>query len=304
VGRITKELWLLLFLVLIAAMLNFLAASQRMALMFYFMPTLYSAYYFGRRHATLTAFASVFLVVLLTYTDPAMFSRQVSLPFDSRWFDLTLWGGILVVSAYTMGTLYGRNQKSLQELGDGYDGLLVIVQHFLSNEKYSESHSFRIAMYSTKIAESLGLDAGTIEDVHTAALLRNMNELGISNELLYRAANLSQEDLEKSMQRRRKSPVKAQVMGGSLRRAVPILVAQQRLAQDSENTLDALIEVQVLAVAEVYDSLITGKGAQKMSPAHAQEVIMVGSGTKYDSMVVDAFMKAFGHHVKGTGAGT
>jgi len=32
-------------------------ASQRMALVFYFLPTLYSAYYFGRRHATMTACA-------------------------------------------------------------------------------------------------------------------------------------------------------------------------------------------------------------------------------------------------------
>ena len=194
--RITKELWLLMFLVLIAAVLQFLVASQRMALMFYFMPTLFSAYYFGRRHATLTAFASIFLVVLLTYTDPEMFNRQLNLPFDGRWFDITLWGGILVVAGYTMGTLYARNQKSLDELNDGYDALLVILQHVLSNEKYSEARSFRIAQYATTIAESLGLDSGSIEDVRTAALLRNVNELGITNELLYKAANLSQEDLE------------------------------------------------------------------------------------------------------------
>ena len=72
--KINPELWLLLFLVVIAAMLNFLIASQRMAVVFYFLPTLYSAYHFGRRHATLTAVASVVLVVLLAYANPAMFS--------------------------------------------------------------------------------------------------------------------------------------------------------------------------------------------------------------------------------------
>lgn len=86
--KINPELWLLLFLVVIAAMLNLLVASQRVALVFYFLPTLYSAYHFGRRHATLTAFASVSLVVLLLHTNPAMFTRKVELPFDSRWFDL------------------------------------------------------------------------------------------------------------------------------------------------------------------------------------------------------------------------
>jgi hypothetical protein len=72
VRKINPELWLLLFLVVIAAMLNFLVASQRMALVFYFLPTLFSAYYFGRRHATLTALASIILVVLLIYTNPGM----------------------------------------------------------------------------------------------------------------------------------------------------------------------------------------------------------------------------------------
>ena len=40
--KVNPELWLLLFLVAIAAMLNFLVASQPMTLMFYFLPTLYS----------------------------------------------------------------------------------------------------------------------------------------------------------------------------------------------------------------------------------------------------------------------
>jgi integral membrane sensor domain MASE1 len=63
--KIAKESILLLSLFLIAATVQFLAESLPMALCIYFLPTLYSAYYFGRRHATLTAFASVFLVVLL-----------------------------------------------------------------------------------------------------------------------------------------------------------------------------------------------------------------------------------------------
>ena len=66
--RVNKELWLILSMFVIALMLNSLVDSQRMMLSFYMMPTLGSAYLYGRRHATLTAFASVLLVVLLTMT--------------------------------------------------------------------------------------------------------------------------------------------------------------------------------------------------------------------------------------------
>ena len=300
--KTTKELFLLLFMVLIAAMINSLVASQRMAPVFYFLPTLYSAYYFGRRHATLTALGSVILVVLLTFLNPALLSHRIDhLSIDPRWFDLTVWGGILVVAGYAMGTLYERNQKSLNELKDGYEGMLVILQHFLANQKYSEAHSYRISMYATKIAESLGLDGESIEDIRMAALLRNVNELGISNEILYKAANLSQEDVEKGIQKQEKT-AKAQAMGGSLRRAIPILVAEQQLTKTGRSPAEAEIEVQVLALAEKFESLISDTRGGKMSPAQAVEAIAKGFATKYDSMIVDAFVKAFGQQAQGAGA--
>lgn len=68
--KVNPELWVLLLLVVIAAMLNFVGSSQPMTLMFYFLPTLYSAYRFGRAHATMTAVASIILVVSLTYLNP------------------------------------------------------------------------------------------------------------------------------------------------------------------------------------------------------------------------------------------
>jgi len=289
--KINPELWLLLFLVVIAAMLNFLVASQRMALMFYFLPTLYSAYRFGQRHATLTACSSVLLVVLLTYFNPSMFSRQSNLPFDSRWFDLTVWGGILVVAGYAMGSLYERNQRSMQEIKAGYDGMLVMLQQILVNEKYSEGHAYRTAMYATKIAETLGLDPNSTEDVRTAALLKNVTELGISNEILYKAANISQEELEQGISNRRKTSARAPKIGGSLRRAIPLLAEEQKLSKSGGCNADSTIELQVLAMAESYESLVHGE--RKVAPAKAQEIITRSSGKKYDSMVVDAFVKAF-----------
>jgi HD-GYP domain-containing protein (c-di-GMP phosphodiesterase class II) len=300
VPKINPELLLVLFLVAIAAMLNFLVASQHMALMFYFLPTLYSAYRFGRSHATLTACASVGLVVLLMYLNPAMFSRQVNLPIDSRWFDLTTWGGILVVAGYAMGTLYERNQKSLGELKDGYDGMLVILQQFLTNQKYSEEHSYRISMYAAQIAETLKLDSESREDIRTAALLHNVNQLGISNEILYKAANLTHEEVARGMRKRGKATSKAQTIGGSLFRVIPILVAGQQLAKTGGAAVDAPIEVQVLALAEKYESLVNGE--RKMSPAKAQDIIVRCSGKTYDSMIVDAFVKAFGQQAEGAGA--
>lgn len=300
--KINPELWLLFFLVAIAAMLNFLVASQRMALVFYFLPTLYSAYHFGRRHATLTAVASVVLVVLLAYTNPAMFSRRVDLPFDARWFDLTVWGGVLMVAGYATGTLYERNQKTLREMEDGYDSMLVILQNFLANQKYSEAHAYRISMCATKIAEAAGLDAGSVEDVRNAALLFNMKELGIADEVLCKAAQVSQEDLRHGLRNPGKSLSKAGAQGSSLCRAIPTFLAERQLRQNGSKPEDASLEVQTLLLAEEYEALTSGQKGAKMSPSQAEQEVIKRARGRYDSLIIDGFAKALGGQAAGAGA--
>ncbi len=301
VRKINPELWLLLFLVLIAAMLNFLVASQRMALVFYFLPTLYSAYHFGRRHATLTAVASIVLVVLLIFSNPAMFRRHVEMPFG-MWFDLIVWGGILMVAGYATGTLYEHNQKSLLEMEEGYDGMLVILQNFLANQKYSETHAYRISMCATKIAEAAGLDAKSLEDIRTAALLFNMKDLGISNEVLIKAAQVSQEDLRQGKKSQSKIRSKAGASGGSLRNAIPIFLTERQLRQEGGKIENAQLEVQVLAIAEEYEALTSGQRGTKLSPSQAAQEVVKRAGNRYDSLVVNGFSQAFGESSNAAGA--
>ena len=296
--KINPELWLLLFLVLIAAMLNFLVASQRMALVFYFLPTLYSAYHFGRRHATLTAVASIVLVVLLIYLNPAIFRRHLEVPLG-LWFDLTVWGGILMVAGYATGTLYERNQKTLREMEEGYDGMLAILQNFLANQKYSETHAYRISMCATKVAEAVGLDAGSVEDIRTAALLFNLKELGITNEVLIKAAQVTQEDLQAGKRKPGRVISKAGTMGGSLRRAIPIFLSERQLRQEGTKPDEASFEVQILTLAEEYEALTSGQRGAKMSPSQAGQEVIKRAANRYDSMVVEGFTKAFGGQAAG-----
>ena len=132
-SKLAKESVLLLSLFLIAATVQFFAQSLPMALCFYFLPTLYSAYHFGRRHATLTAFACVFLVVLLDFLNNLMPAHRVlSLPGE-RVFNFAIWAGVLVVVGYVMGTLYERKQAMTTDIRESFSGLLLVLQHFMAN---------------------------------------------------------------------------------------------------------------------------------------------------------------------------
>src|SRR5688572_31542745 len=72
---VNKELSLLLSIFVIALILNVVIDAQRMVLYLYTLPTVASAYLYGRRHSTLTALASVLLVTLITVTSPGIFKE-------------------------------------------------------------------------------------------------------------------------------------------------------------------------------------------------------------------------------------
>src|SRR3954470_12748633 len=110
--KVNKELLLVFSMFVIAGALNFVIDAQRMVLYVYTLPTVGSAYIYGRRHATLTAFGSVLLVMLLTMTT-GLFKESAAAPSTTTWLDLLAWGGSLIVTAYLMGTLYEHKNAQL-----------------------------------------------------------------------------------------------------------------------------------------------------------------------------------------------
>src|SRR5438105_10885790 len=140
---VNKELWLVLSMFVIALLLNVLVDAQRMLLCLYTLPTVGSAYFYGRRHATLTALASVLLIALLAVTVPQFASRLAGSGPSDLLLDLMAWGGTLVLTGYLMGTLYEHKNAQLRELRETYKGVLMLLRHFISKDEYTEHHSHR-----------------------------------------------------------------------------------------------------------------------------------------------------------------
>jgi hypothetical protein len=302
-SKIAKESILLLSLLLIAAMMQFFAQSLPMALCFYFLPTLYSAYYFGRRHATLTAFACIFLVVLLDFLNNMMPGhRVVSLP-QERLFNFAIWAGSLAVVGYVMGTLYERKQAMTTDIRESFSGLLLVLQHFMATEKLGTGENQRIVEASTRIAEVMGLGSDRIGLLRSAVLLRDLGKLGISNDILYKAADMSRDEVVASFRKSAKSDARTQAAGNSLRRVIPIIVAQQIVREQGARSVNVPLEAHILAVADAYQQSISGSNGKNMSPSQAEQEIIAGSGQRFHSGVVEAFTKILNAQAQGAGAG-
>jgi putative nucleotidyltransferase with HDIG domain len=300
--EVNKELWVLLSLFSICLLLNLVVDGQRMVLSFYTLPTLGSAYYYGRRHATLTAFGSVLLVVLMTWYNPVLFAAM-SVPSGfgfapTRWLDIMVWGGVLMVTGYSMGTLYEHKTAQIEELRETYHGVLLILRHFIAKDTYTENHSYRVSVYAATIAMSLGLPHERVEDVRAAALLHDIGKLDVSRDLLYKAARLTKEEYEQMQQHVPKGIRMLEPVGGSLRRVIPIVLAHHDKFDGTgyyPNRGDGIpLEARILSVADVFDSLTSDRPYRKaMSPFEAKDIIVKGAGTDFDPQVVAAFTDAF-----------
>jgi putative nucleotidyltransferase with HDIG domain len=296
--RVNKELWLILSMFIIAMVLNFIVDAQRMMVSFYTLPTLGSAYLYGRRHATFTAFASVLLVVLLTLS-PSTLGRAAGEPVTlGTWLDLSAWGGILIVTGYLMGSLYEHKNMQLGELRETYNGVLTLLQHFISKDEYTEHHSYRVSVYASRIAAHLRLSADRIEDVRAAGLLHDIGKLDISRDLLYKAAQFTPEEYHEMQTHVDKGVAMLETVGGSLRRVIPIVLSHHdKFDGSGYHTTrggEIPLEARIISVADVYDSLTSDRPYRKaMSPFEAKDILLKGRGTDFDPYVVDAFLEAF-----------
>lgn len=296
---VNKELWLILSMLVIGAALNYLVTGHRVVLSLYVLPTMFSAYFYGRRHAILTGVASIVLVVFLTYTKPTLFGgAQATAMESSYWFDIAAWGGILVVMGAAMGTLHERHEGRLRELRQTYHGLLLLLRQFVSKDQQTESHCYRVSVYAAKIASYMGLSSDRIEDVRAAALLHDIGKVGVTRTLLQKAARLSEEEHARARVSSKSSESAVESAGGPLRRIIPIVLAHvDKLDSDGKKTAEyeeLPLEARVISVADVYDSLTSDHPYRKaMSPFEAKGIIVRCAGSEFDPRVVDSFQRAF-----------
>ena len=294
--QVNKELWIILSILVIAGVMNYLITAKRMVIGFYAIPTVFSAYFYGRRHAVLTAFASVFLVGLLAHVNPLIFV-DIGDAYGGE-HDVVVWGGILVLTAYAMGTLHEKEKSRIEELRQTYHGLLIILKQLVCKDKSSENHSHRVSMYASEIAKYRGLSPQRIEDVRAASLLHDIGDLEVSRELLCRATELTWNEYESRGKRTRGAAAKGELVGGPVHRIVPIILSHgysyETQHYDAAVGGEIPLEARIIKVADAFDTLTTdGPGRRRVTPLEAKNIIARDSGTEFDPTVVHAFKRAF-----------
>jgi len=179
----------------------------------------------------------------------------------------------------------------------GFSMLDALVTSVDNKDRYTRRHSDDVMEYSLMIARELGLDTQTQQTIAVAALLHDVGKIGVPDHILRKPAALTPEEFEAIKQHPQ--------MGAVIVRAIPLL----------EDTLDAVqhhherwdgrgypfglkgheipLSARLMAVADAYSAMTTDRPyRQGMDPAKAVSILRDGAGTQWDSVCVDALIRA------------
>ncbi len=192
--------------------------------------------------------------------------------------------------------MMGMLDTAHQELKRHYATTISVFSNLVElREGHSAGHSRRVADIARRLARRLELDKAATKDVIFAALLHDIGQLSLSDEVLRTPFNnLIQKDREKLM--RHPKLGESVLMALEPLHGAAALIAAHHECYDGSGFPNKLageaipLGARVITVADDYDALQMGLIAPKRYTAgEARDYIVQQRDKRYDPRVVDAF---------------
>ncbi len=233
--------------------------------------------------------------------------RQGMSSFIRSFMILALFGFVmaqLVATAQTIGLLlllvpFLATRQTFQvysKLKEAYsDTVRSLVNAVEAKDVYTRGHSERVAVYSRRIAEQMGVTRLSPSQIEIAALLHDIGKLGVPNSVLSKPGSLTPEEFEQV--RSHPGTGKELLRDVSfLRDIVPLVYAHHERLDGTGypqglKDHEVSVEARVLAVADAYDAMTSERPYRSaLEPASAIRELERGAGTQFDSKVVAALV--------------
>ncbi len=195
----------------------------------------------------------------------------------------------LVGTQRTNGRLYGE----LKELLFGV--IRSLTSAIDAKDPYTSGHSERVARIAVRLAEELGLSANDRGDLYLMGLLHDVGKIGIDDTVLKKTQALTPDEY-KLIQSHVNIGVHILSDLKKLQHLLPG-VAHHHENYDGSGYPDQLkgeaipLCARILAVADGFDAMSSTRPyRRRMTPMAIDEILRKGSGTQWDSRVVDALL--------------
>ncbi|WP_019243810.1 MULTISPECIES: HD-GYP domain-containing protein [Bacillus] len=201
--------------------------------------------------------------------------------------------------------IFEKNSKQLMGLIRGImkemtaeKGLLTILADVYTHDSYIFTHSYNVTLYALAIGMELKLNPKQLEILGLGSILHDVGKMKVSQKILLKPGKLTEEEYEE---------IKTHAEEGfqilKEVNTVPLLVAhcayQHHERIDGSGYPRGLKDkdihffAKILAVADVFDAVTSNRVYRKaLLPHEGLEILYSGSGTLFDTEIIEAFRKA------------
>lgn len=265
---------------------------------------------------------TIIILSPILYSGKVVGAYEMSVPYKEiemhiiqldRIILLTIFSGLLVLFLLLLrvirnasSTLIQQNQalalksSELQEsynmLNKTYRNTIIALSNAVdARDRYTSGHSERVTKIALQIGNRLGLDDKRLQLLETAALFHDIGKVGISDDILYKAGKLTEEEYEIIKQHPR---IGVNILGSIdfLQEALPIILHHHERFADggypSNISGEAIpLESRIIAIADTYDALTSDRPYRKGLPHNAaiSEILKL-KGIQFDENIVEVFI--------------
>jgi HD-GYP domain-containing protein (c-di-GMP phosphodiesterase class II) len=174
--------------------------------------------------------------------------------------------------------------------------ILSLARAVEAKDRYTESHTERVARAARILGEAVGIGEPLLEDLYLGGVIHDIGKIGVPDALLLKPGPLDADEV---------ALMRTHVLIGEeivrpLRSASGLLpiVRHHHERWDGLGYPDGLsgehipLPARIVAVCDAYDSMVSDRPYRRaMTPARAAAVLREGAGSQWDARLVSLFLQ-------------
>jgi HD-GYP domain-containing protein (c-di-GMP phosphodiesterase class II)/FixJ family two-component response regulator len=184
------------------------------------------------------------------------------------------------------------------------DTIEALRQAVDAKDIYTRGHSDRVAYYSVRIGEEIGLVPQELETLRISGIFHDVGKIGTADDILLKTDRLNDRELQEIQ----KHPIKgARILSAvsMFKDVVPVVKCHHERLDGTGYPeglkKDAIpLMARIISVADAFDAMMSDRlYRSKLNLEEAKQQLISGAGTQFDGEIVDVFIKL----IDGTGYG-
>lgn len=189
-----------------------------------------------------------------------------------------------------------RFKATLDRLEDTERVVFALARAVEAKDRYTESHTARVASRARALGERLGLDAPHLDELYRGGAIHDIGKIGIPDHILLKPGPLTAAEMEIM----RRHPELGEEIARPLQTAAGLLsiIRHHHEAVDGSGYPDGLVgediplAARIVSICDAYDALISDRPYRRgLSQPEAVLRLRQGAGRQWDAGLVEMFVR-------------